>query len=460
MLEPACGDGKLIALFLSVIGKDNWDKVKVVAHDTDSAALELAKQSMVETGFHNIVYHNSNFLDSDITQFDFILQNPPYARAHHCDTKLGQNDLYQQFLSKTTKCLSKTGTAISIVPNRFMNIKTAESLRAELDRTNLSIIDLGDTGLFDAAVLPAILVQSNRSIPNIKVYATNVPGIPVDCISEAIHSTISIPIDNICTIGSKNYRIGVGEIVKNKSAWVILSLDEKNFVEKIIRNSYGVFSDTGKVKVGIKTACDSVFVYNTTKGLELEYNLICPKDTLRGLVTTTSKKVLYPNIPDIDIFDYPASLAYLQQHKEQLSKRKYLLDSGREWYELWVPQNILEMAKPKLVWPDITNTPAFAVDFTKSIVSGSCYWLTTDDVDLLYLMMVTANSPIISKYYDCKFNNKLYNGARRYMSQYVSQFPLLDKNAKQANEIISLAKENYCKNKSEIENALLKLLLA
>ena len=40
------------------------------------------------------------------------------------------------------------------------------------------------------------------------------------------------------------------------------------------------------------------------------------------------------------------------------------------------------------------------------------------------LMLAVANSSFALKFYDTVFHNKLYSGRRRFMSQYVSRFPL------------------------------------
>jgi hypothetical protein len=39
-------------------------------------------------------------------------------------------------------------------------------------------------------------------------------------------------------------------------------------------------------------------------------------------------------------------------------------------------------------------------------------------------MLAVANSSFAMKFYDAVFHNKLYSGRRRFMSQYVSRFPL------------------------------------
>jgi hypothetical protein len=46
-------------------------------------------------------------------------------------------------------------------------------------------------------------------------------------------------------------------------------------------------------------------------------------------------------------------------------------------------------------------------------------------------------------FYDRKFNNRLYAGRRRFMTQYVEQFPIPDPTHSDALEAIRLVKEIY-----------------
>ena len=62
-----------------------------------------------------------------------------------------------------------------------------------------------------------------------------------------------------------------------------------------------------------------------------------------------------------------------------------------------------------------------------AVVNGDCYWIdifpgTMDEI--VYLALAVANSSFIEKYYDIKFNTRLYSGKRRYQTQYVEQFPI------------------------------------
>ena len=131
-----------------------------------------------------------------------------------------------------------------------------------------------------------------------------------------------------------------------------------------------------------------------------------------------------------------------------LESRKYLIAAGRKWYELWVPQDPAAWLLPKLVFPDISDQPVFWIDTEGGIVSGECYWLqctNNDEHELLWLALAVANSTFIESFYDYRFNNKLYAGRRRFITQYVEQFPLPDPACAEAQMIVKLAKEIHSK---------------
>ena len=67
------------------------------------------------------------------------------------------------------------------------------------------------------------------------------------------------------------------------------------------------------------------------------------------------------------------------------------------------------------------------MDLDGTIVNGDCYWLAaTDDKTtvLLWLALAVGNSSFIEAFYDRRFNNKLYAGRRRFITQYVEHFPI------------------------------------
>jgi len=45
-------------------------------------------------------------------------------------------------------------------------------------------------------------------------------------------------------------------------------------------------------------------------------------------------------------------------------------NSGREWYEIWVPQDPAAWDQPKLVFRDISEEPMFWIDHDGAVVNG------------------------------------------------------------------------------------------
>ena len=156
----------------------------------------------------------------------------------------------------------------------------------------------------------------------------------------------------------------------------------------------------------------------------------------------------------IEIDEYPNAKKYFQSYEETLKGRKYLIDAGRKWYEIWVPHRPDYWIFPKLVFPDISLTPRFYFDEDGKIVNGNCYWIVAEnknDIDKLLLLQGVANSKLMTKYHDLVFNNKLYSGRRRYFTQYVEKYPLPDFNSKVGKQIIEIVKKlNYETSKDAI----------
>ena len=80
------------------------------------------------------------------------------------------------------------------------------------------------------------------------------------------------------------------------------------------------------------------------------------------------------------------------------------------------------------------------------MVNGDCYWLINTNqiaTDLLWLAAAIGNSSFIEHYYDNRFNNKLYAGRRRFITQYVEKFPLPDPTSALSCAMISTTKRIY-----------------
>lgn len=61
----------------------------------------------------------------------------------------------------------------------------------------------------------------------------------------------------------------------------------------------------------------------------------------------------------------------------------------------------------------------------------------------MWLALAVANSSFIKAFYDHRFNNKLYAGRRRFITQYVEQFPLPDPQLEASKAIVQLTKQIF-----------------
>jgi hypothetical protein len=480
VIDPAVGDGELLYNLIQIAYSRGYNKIEVFGFDINedavSASLDLLNKDFPEVKadirtqdfleWVSETYRGSLFSGKDVPLFDLVIANPPYVRTQVMGTNKsrqiaedfnlsGRVDLYHAFLKGIEKLLKPEGVVGIIVSNRFLTTKSGEAVRTNLlnDYNVLHLWDLGDTRLFEAAVLPAVLLLQKKTPGNIEAGFTSIYIIGKNTKIDPIHVFKALQEE------SEHFKVIHGKLdVGNKvgDTWRLAHDKADKWLQDVRDKTELLFGDIGKVKVGIKTTADNVFIVPnlSTFGEDIP-------ETLKPLIThhiarryktdSPKKHVVYTHEESgnkkkpITLDQYPNTKKYLEQHKEQLSGRNYVMDSGRNWYEIWVPHNPKAWEKPKLVFRDISEQPIFWMDQTGAIVNGDCYWLASDEnnSDLLWLALAIANSKFIEEFYDHSFNNKLYSGRRRFITQYVEKFPLPDPESMTAKKIINLTKSIY-----------------
>jgi adenine-specific DNA-methyltransferase len=496
ILDPAVGDGGLLLSLLTKLHSRTQAPLHVSGFDTDEAALWEARRRLsttfpevdlqVEFGnFLEFVLEQSAvsgtsflFAARETERFDLIIANPPYVRtqimgadqAQHLATAFGLSgrvDLYHAFLIGMAQVLQPGGTAGMIVSNRFMTTKGGAGLRAALrDRFSLRHIwDLGDTKLFTAAVLPAVILAEGRKGDDpappafSSIYETTDPAT-----LEAVNPVAALAMTGpVALTDGRRFHVQHGTLDSSGApddVWRIATDSGDDWLAIVGAHMWSTFHNIGKIRVGVKTCADKVFIrmdWNDMADAERP-ELLRPVTThhIAGRFRPTPHKkqrlILYPHETvqgqrrAADLRDYPKSSAYLEIHRATLEGRTYVTEGGRRWYELWVPQDPGSWAAPKLVFKDISERPTFWLDLDGTIVNGDCYWLTcarADQADLLWLAAAVANSTFAEAFYDHRFNNKLYARRRRFITQYVEQFPLPNPDTPVARDIIAGAKAIY-----------------
>lgn len=482
VLDPAVGHGELLHCLLARLP----DEVEVYGFETDAAALAvaasrltddypLARINLIEGSFLDHVLDDfSDGLFSRGETYDLIIANPPYvrtqiigaARAQELALQFGlagRVDLYFAFLLGMARVLAPSGSAGIIVSNRFMTTRAGGTIREALARgfRLRSVFDLGDTKLFDAAVLPAVIVADGRGKAEaaMPVRFTTIYEAKAKTASQKADSAIAaLERSGVVGLpGGRTFEVQHGTLHNDadpSGVWRLSSDRVSAWLETVDANSWARFGEIGKVRVGVKTTADKIFIRRRWEDqLELLRPLTTHKIARRFRADTTREcaQILYPHEvvngrrAAVDLDKFPASRAYLEAHREKLESRTYVIEGGRQWYEIWVPQNPNDWQGPKLVFRDICEQPTFWVDLDDTIVNGDCYWLKPKSgmADALWLALAVANSTFIEQFYDRRFNNKLYAGRRRFITQYVEQFPLPDPVAALSREIIERTKMLY-----------------
>ena len=502
VLDPAVGQGRLLLSLLAVLAPTTHHRIKVHGYDTDCNALDLAEREirarfpncsvrLDATDFLTAASRAGGVRDTDrlfspptepVRHYDMIIANPPYVRTQTMGREQsrrlarswglsGRIDLYHAFLIGIARLLAPGGIAGVIVSNRFMTTKAGVGIRAFLaDNFNvLGIWDLGDTKMFRAAVLPAVLLlghkQSRTGTPArfVSIYETAADAehtahahTPID----ALRHTGVIRVDD-----GRAFRVRRGILRPRNEAggahgavWRITTPEVEEWLRSVADNTWSTFGAIGRVRVGVKSCADKVFVRDDWHLLPAEER----PELLRPLATHRSARcyrplacrlmqIVYPHTVTngkrraVNLAAHPRAARYLNNHRIALEGRRYLMKSGRKWYELWVPQDPDAWERPKLIFRDISAQPMFWVDMDGMVVNGDCYWWQPFDRcdDVLWLAAAVGNSPFVAQYYDYRFNNKLYAGRRRFMAQYVKTFPIPDPDTSIGKEIVKTARQVF-----------------
>ena len=125
-------------------------------------------------------------------------------------------------------------------------------------------------------------------------------------------------------------------------------------------------------------------------------------------------------IPPIDIADYPALKAHLDTHWDKIAKRT---DKGETPYNLRNCAYLEEFEKEKIVYQTLARTGnAFQFDNSSYFVPNSCYIITSNKVNLKYLLGL-LNSKMMLYYLDNIFS-KLDNTGWQWILSSVEKLPI------------------------------------
>jgi hypothetical protein len=279
----------------------------------DEAALERARHLLASSGVASVDFHADDFL-SRVTgvgvsaqmeflqsdpqavgvqlegQFDAVISNPPYVRTQVLGSAAardlaarfnltGRVDLYHAFVKAMTLALREGGILGLLTSNRFLSVQSGSSLRDWLtSQFRLRrLVDLGDTKLFAAAVLPAIVVAertataSAQSCEFIRVYEVSGMGSPPLRQTRSVLDVLDGSFTGHARTNGTCFRVETGRLrtgLDSRTPWALSNADIDGWLAAVKSNSACTFADVAKICVGIKTTADSVFVRDDWEALQ------------------------------------------------------------------------------------------------------------------------------------------------------------------------------------------------
>jgi hypothetical protein len=400
--------------------------------------------------------------------FDCIIGNPPYVRIQNTPsekrgsytssyaTARGRFDVSTLFIELSEYLLRENGKLGFIVSNKMLSTSGAKRVRTFL-LTHFSIeeiVDLADTKLFAAAVLPMILIacrsrKSNRRIAYSSITESHggiARTLSTDDVLHLLDSSY-IPFEANVSVGDRVFKLQrfyTNAPSLRAKVWTFHSERENRILSKIRENSACTLSDISrKICVGLKTTADDVFIKPMTRDFikrrKLEAELLFPVLESHNINRWTCSWnpqhdlfVLYPHVEQgrkvvpVELDAYPRIKEYLEANRTQLEARTYLAKGGRRWYEIWVHQSPSDFRKRKIITPDISSCNRFAFDDKGLHVNGTCFYIIlTDESDASYYSILgLLNSKVIEYFHKISSGNSLYAKRFRYWTSYIEEYPV------------------------------------
>lgn len=479
ILDPACGDGELLLAASAALTARGHTIEEIIGCEIDPETADRARERIAPLG-GTVHIHAGDFLAAtDHTDryghFELIITNPPYVRTQVLGATQssalanrfglsGRVDLTHPFVTLSAALLRPGGVLALLCSNRFLTTRAGGNVRRVLDTDFLprEIYDLGDTKLFRASVLPAVVIAvKGRAAVRPPARFTRVyesPGVAAARAEASILTAITRDAPHVVRVAGKSYTVEVGSLAGGEpgAPWSLLSGESATWLETVRAGTWRTFGEVAKTRVGIKTTADAVFVRDDWDTLpdppepELLLPLLTHEDIEPWRVRPRPRaRVLYPydlraeRRTLVDMGRFPRAMAYLCGHEDRLRARGYVTAAGRQWFEIWVPQRPALWGSPKIVFPDICDVARLALDTSGAVVNGDCYWISFADLaseDIGYLMLAVGNSRLGLRFYDTVCGNRLYAGRRRWITQYVDRLPLPSPDRPGARRAIELAR--------------------
>ena len=253
-------------------------------------------------------------------------------------------------------------------------------------------------------------------------------------------STSAQPRDAINNLGVYVQQQGTTCGFSGPAAWVVLSPIEQSIKRKIESVGKPLRDWDISINYGIKTGYNDAFIITTERRDEILSNCKSEEERQRtndiirpilrgrdikrysydwaGLWLINTHNGVKGKIPRIDINDYPAIKAHLDQFWDKIKTRA---DQGDTPYNLRNCAYSDDFSQPKIVWIELTDESKFALSTDGLIPLNTVFFMVGKHIK--YLLAV-INSSLIHWYFQHTLGSTSGVGTNRWLKYTVECIPV------------------------------------
>ena len=411
--------------------------------------------------------------------FDIVIGNPPYIQLQNNGGELAKlyegcgystfartGDIYCLFYERGWQLLKKDGHLCYITSNKWMRAGYGEKTRDFFaNKTNpLLLIDFAGVKIFESATVDTNILLFSRSNNQHKTTCAITNKQNKDSVKNL--SDFIQQQHTVCDFSTSD-------------SWVILSPIEQSIKRKIEAVGTPLKDWDINIYRGVLTGCNEAFIIDSTKRKEILSNcqteeerkrtdeLIRPilrgRDIKRygyvenGLFLINTHNGIKGKLPRIDINDYPAVKAHLDQYWDKISVRS---DKGDTPYNLRNCAYLEDFSKPKIVYMEIQTDnekegypfPCFSYDNSNKIVLNTAYIISSNTEDVRFILGVINSK--MGRFLTKLYVSQLQERQFRMLAQYVKNFPIPKLPQNEIDYIIKAVENNINKCNSELEEKI------
>lgn len=394
--------------------------------------------------------------------FDIVIGNPPYIQLQNDGGKLAKlyadcnyktfartGDIYCLFYERGHQLLKSNGHLCYITSNKWMRAGYGEKTRDFFAKnTNpMLLIDFAGVKIFESATVDT----------NILLFAKAANEHKTRCAVTNKQNK-----DSVKNLSVFVQQSGTECEFCSSDSWVILSPIEQSIKRKIEAVGTPLKDWDIQINYGIKTGYNDAFIIDTAKRDEILANcqsederertaeLIRPilrgRDIKRygyvdnGLYLINTHNGVRGRIPRINIENYPAVKAHLDQYWDKIAIRA---DKGDTPYNLRNCAYLEDFSKQQIVWIELSDDPKFAL--AEKIMSVNTVFFMTGE-HILHLLGL-LNSRLITWYFRHCIGTTSGVGTNRWLKYTIEQIPMAPVSSK-LKELSFLITKSYNEEKN------------